>query len=172
MDIQIVANRLLKVAQNLESKSYHSSAARVRAVIAEIGKFLPQYQTEESEKEMLIADIKRRIPGAAIKAQLNSAQDAAYYDIEFRNGTRIYVSQTLGGPFRTLSKETENKPFGVSLVQTDEWGREKLIPSGISKSREELIPYLQKIAIGSEKEVTEISKERRIKCAFIDIQPK
>ena len=95
MNMQIVTKRLMKVAQDLEDKSYYLKASKIRAICAELAKYLPQYQTEESEKERLIADIKRSIPGTAVKAKLNPAHDATYYDIEFRSGTKVFVSETL-----------------------------------------------------------------------------
>jgi hypothetical protein len=161
MDFQSITKRLMKVAQVLEDKSYFIKASKIRSLCADIGKFMPLYQTEESEKERLIAEIQSKIPGTKIKGQVNIAHDATYYEIEFRTGAKVHVSQTLGGPVRSISKETLKRPFGIYLVRQDETtGQEKLIPSGVSKSREELIPFLQKIAIGSQREVAELSKER------------
>jgi hypothetical protein len=171
MDIQIITKRLMKVAQNLDSNSFHLKAARIREICAEIAKFFPQYQTEESEKERLIADIKRAIPGTAVKGTMNPVHDATYYDVEFRSGTKVLITETHRGPFRTLPAETVKKPYGVALMKTDVTGKETMVPGGITKSREELIPYLQKLAIGSEKEMAEVSKERKIKCAFTEVQP-
>lgn len=161
MDLQLITKRLMKIAQDLESQSCRIKAAKIRALCADIGKFIPLYQTEENQKEQLVYEIQRRILGTKIKAEVNPAHDAIYYDIEFRTGTKILVSQTLGGSTRTINKETQRRPFTISLVRKDETtGKEKLIPSGISMSREELIPYLQKISIESEKEMTQLSKER------------
>ena len=153
----------MKVAQTLESSNKTASAARVRKIAEQLGKMVQDYPSENSQKDMFISEIKSKIPGTAVKAQINMAHDAIYYDIEFRSGTKVVVNQAIKSPVRTMSRQTEQRPFTVSLVQEDPTtGQEKTIASGVTKSAQEIIQYLQRIAIGSAQEMKQLSTERRI----------
>jgi hypothetical protein len=163
MDIKNLTQRLIKVAQILESKNKVISAAKIRKIAAQLSKMVQDYPSEESQKDMFISEVKSKIPGTAVKAQINMAHDAIYYDIEFRSGTKVVVNQAVRSPVKTMSRQTEQRPFTVSLVQEDPTtGQEKTIPSGVTKSAQEIIQYLQRIAIGSDQEMKQLSTERKI----------
>lgn len=163
MDLKNLTQRLIKVAQTLEASNKTASANKVRKIAEQLGKMVQDYPSENSQKDMFISEIKRRIPGTNIKAEINMAHDVIYYDMEFRLGTKVVVSQAIKSPVKTMSRQTEQRPFTVSLVQEDPTtGQEKTIASGVTKSHQEIIPYLQKIAIGSPQETKQLSTERRI----------
>src|SRR5271157_5324587 len=161
MDLKTLEQRLLKVAKLLEASNATISAEKIRKLADQLGKLVPEFPTEETEKERVVLELKRRILGIKINAEIQYSTDIIYYTIEFRTGAKVVVSQQFGGATRTLSQGTVKKPFMVSLVRKDETtGKEKTIPSGVYKSWDELIPFLQKISIGSQEEVTQLSKEQ------------
>jgi hypothetical protein len=163
MNLKNLTQRLIKVAQTLESNNKTVSAAKVRKIADQLGKMVQDTPSEESQKDMLISEIRSKIPGTQIKAKISSAHDIIYYDIEFRSGTKVLVGQTIISPVRTISKQITKKPFTVSLMKLDETtGQEKHISSGVMLGQQELIPYLQKIAVGSQREMAQLFTERRI----------